>query len=322
MVLAGGTAMLRNMQPDDRLYNVAPMSHIIGLGGMLLAAIWAGATAELVAQFKPDHLAAAVQEDRVSYIMGVPTIFARVLDYAKAHQISLNSKRLRYLAVGGMPLDSILKQQIEDAFGIVVGNSYGMTEICPVTRPPGTTVGDSVGQVQPGMELRLVREDGQDVAVGETGEIWAKGPNLMLGYYRDEQATESVKRPDGFFNTGDLGRMDSHGNLSLVGRTKDLIIRSGFNVYPVEIESVLLKFPGVAFAAVVGRPVAGNEEIIAYVQPSPGRLIDLPEIEAWAHENLSPYKRPAEIILANELPIGPSGKIAKSKLKEQWSGKA
>ncbi|MCW0193084.1 MAG: fatty acid--CoA ligase family protein, partial [Rhodococcus sp.] len=227
----------------------------------------------------------------------------------------LRSNRLRFIAVGGMPLDLTLKAQIEDAFGLEIGNSYGMTEISPITRSPGATVGRTVGVPQPGIEIRIVREDGKDAAVGEPGEIWVRGPNLMLGYYKNELANNEVRRPDGFMTTGDIGSMDEDGNLSLVGRTKDVIIRSGFNVYPVEVEAVLSQVPGVALVAVVGRTVDGNEDVIAYVQPTAGRHLDVAELEAWARENLTAYKRPREIILTNELPIGPTGKILKSKLK-------
>jgi acyl-CoA synthetase (AMP-forming)/AMP-acid ligase II len=287
---------------------------------MLTTAIWAGGTTELVAQFRADKFVEALKADRVTYVMGVPTIFSRLLDFARANSVSLKSNRLRFIAVGGMPLDLTLKAQIEDAFGLEVGNSYGMTEIAPITRSSGGTIGRTVGVVQPGIEVRIVREDGEDAAIGETGEIWVKGPNLMLGYYRNDAANNEVRRPGDFITTGDIGSMDRDGNLSLVGRTKDVIIHSGFNVYPIEVEAVLSQVPGVALAAVVGRMVDGNEDVIAFVQPVPGHKLDIVELDAWAKKNLTPYKRPKEIILTNELPIGPTGKILKSKLKESAAG--
>lgn len=315
MYMGGNMAELRKITSDDMFYNIAPLSHVIGLGAMLTTAIWAGGTTELVTQFRPDNFVAALQANRITYVMGVPTIFARVLEYAKVNGLSLRSDRLRFIAVGGMPLDLTLKSQIEEAFGLEIGNSYGMTEISPITRSPGATVGRTVGVTQPGITIRIMREDGQSAAINEPGEIWVKGPNLMLGYYKNDAANEDVRRPDGFMTTGDIGSVDQHGNLSLVGRTKDVIIRSGFNVYPIEVEAVLSQVPGVALVAVVGRAVDGNEEVIAYVQPAAGRQLDVAELDAWARENLTAYKRPKEIILTNELPIGPTGKILKSKLK-------
>jgi acyl-CoA synthetase (AMP-forming)/AMP-acid ligase II len=315
MYMGGNMAELRNITTDDIFYNIAPVSHVIGIGAMLTTAIWAGGTTELVAQFRADKFVEALKADRITYVMGVPTIFARLLDYARTNNVSLKSSRLRFIGVGGMPLDLTLKAQIEDAFGLVVGNSYGMTEIAPITRSRGGTIGRTVGIVQPGINLRIVREDGEDAAIGEAGEIWVKGPNLMLGYYKNDAANNDVRRPGGFISTGDLGLMDQDGNLSLVGRTKDVIIHSGFNVYPVEVEAVLSQVRGVALVAVVGRMVEGNEEVIAFVQPIAGHKLDVAELEAWARTNLTPYKRPKEIILTNELPIGPTGKILKSKLR-------
>jgi acyl-CoA synthetase (AMP-forming)/AMP-acid ligase II len=315
MYMGGNMAELRNITADDMFYNITPVSHVIGIGAMLTTAIWAGASTELLPQFRPELFVAALQANRISYVMGVPTIFSRLLDYARNKNISLRSDRLRFIAVGGMPLDLTLKAQIEAAFGLEIGNSYGMTEIAPITRSAGSTIGKSVGVVQPGIDVRIVRKDGSDAAVGEPGEIWVKGPNLMLGYYNNPSANDAVGRADGFMTTGDLGSMDPDGNLSLVGRTKDVIIRSGFNVYPVEVEAVLSQMPGVALVAVIGRVVDGNEEVIAYVQPTAGSRLDVAALSEWARANLTPYKRPREIIITDQLPIGPTGKILKSKLK-------
>jgi acyl-CoA synthetase (AMP-forming)/AMP-acid ligase II len=138
----------------------------------------------------------------------------------------------------------------------------------------------------------------------------------MLGYYRNEAATQAVLREGGSLLTGDLGRMDEEGSLYIVGRSKDLIIRSGFNVYPVEVEGVLSLFPGVAVAAVVGREISGNEEVVAFVQPAPGHMLDLEKLTGWVSERLAPYKRPSEIIIKADLPIGPTGKVFKTRLKQ------
>jgi acyl-CoA synthetase (AMP-forming)/AMP-acid ligase II len=172
-----------------------------------------------------------------------------------------------------------------------------------------------VGELQPGVEIRIVKDDGTDAGVGESGEIWARGPCLMLGYYRNEPATQAVMR-NGFMATGDLAKMDGEGRLYIVGRSKEMIIRSGFNVYPVEVESVLSLFPGVAQVAVVGRSVPGNEEVVAFVQPVPGQALDIQALSQWAHDRLAPYKRPAEIIVNAELPVGPTGKIFKTRLRQ------
>jgi long-chain acyl-CoA synthetase len=307
---------VRKITKEDSFYNSSPVSHAIGLGTVLMTAFWAGASAELVARFTAKHFVEALKDERITGVTAVPTLFARILEFAEQNGVSLRSKRLRIIATAGAPLDLTLKARIEEAFGLKMGQSYGMTECNPVARSPGGVDTNEVGEVQPGVEVRIVREDGQDAASGESGEIWVKGPPRMLGYYRNEAATNSVMRSGGWLATGDLGRMEEDGKLYIVGRSKELIIRSGFNVYPVEVESVLSMHPGVAQVAVVGREVPGNEEVVAFVQPAPGVAVDVEELSKWAAERLAPYKRPAEIILSPELPVGPTGKIFKVRLKQ------
>jgi long-chain acyl-CoA synthetase len=322
LYMGANMAELRKVTSDDAFYNSSPVSHAIGLGTVLMTAFWAGAVVELVARFTPEHFIGALREERVSSVTAVPTLFARILDYAEANRLSLRSRRLRLIATAGAPLDLALKARIEDAFGIGMGNSYGMTECNPIARSASAVETNEVGALQPGIEIRLVREDGSDAAADESGELWARGPTRMLGYYRNETATSAVLRDGGWLATGDLARMDERGCLFIVGRTKDLIIRSGFNVYPAEVEGVLALFPGVAQAAVVGRTVADNEEVIAFVQPVPGHALDVDKLSQWAKARLAPYKRPAEIIVKNELPIGPTGKIFKIRLKQLAAGEA
>jgi acyl-CoA synthetase (AMP-forming)/AMP-acid ligase II len=165
------------------------------------------------------------------------------------------------------------------------------------------------------MEIRIVAE-GRDVAQGEIGEIWVRGPSLMDGYFGDPQATESVMRPGGWLATGDLGRRDAAGHLEIAGRIKELIIHSGFNVYPAEVEAVLNAHPAVQQAAVVGRRTAdGNEEVIAFVQPRSEARVSPEEIRSFAAQRLAPYKKPAAVIMLAQLPVGPTGKVLKRDLQ-------
>jgi long-chain acyl-CoA synthetase len=313
--MGANMAKLRRITAADAFYNSSPISHAIGLGTVLMTAFWAGASAELVARFTSAHFVEALKAERITAVTAVPTLFARILEYAEAKGISLRSRRLRIIATAGAPLDLALKARVEEAFGLRMGNSYGMTECNPVARSAGGVETNEVGELQPGIEIRIVGEDGRDVGAEQSGEIWARGPTCMLGYYRNQVATEAAMRGD-WLATGDLARMDDQGRLYIVGRSKDLIIRSGFNVYPVEVESVLSLFPGVASVAVVGRDVPGNEEVVAFVQPLPGQVLGVDELSQWAHERLAPYKRPSEIFIKSELPIGPTGKIFKIRLKQ------
>jgi long-chain acyl-CoA synthetase len=320
--MGANMAELRKITGDDTFYNSSPVSHAIGLGTVLMTAFWAGASVELVARFMPRHFIDALHEGRITAVTAVPTLFARILEYAEARQLSLRSRRLRLIATAGAPLDLTLKSRIEDAFGLRMGNSYGMTECNPIARSAAGVESNEVGELQPGVEIRLVREDGSDAQADASGELWARGPTRMLGYYRNEAATQAALRAGGWLATGDIARIDAQGRLYIVGRSKDLIIRSGFNVYPVEVEAVLSLFPGIAEVAVVGRNVQDNEEVVAFVQPAPGHALDVQALMRWASDRLAPYKRPSEIIVKAELPIGPTGKIFKIRLKQMAASEA
>lgn len=316
MFTGASNCVSRNITQDDRLYIVAPLSHSIGLSSNLLAAAWAGATSLLPSRFDPAHLAQALQDDKVTFLVAVPQVYGRLLDYAQEHGLNLRSTALRITGVGGAPLDASLKKRVTDTFGLPFGNGYGATEMVPITRvPDGVEAEDNViGEAQPGVEIRIVRPDGSDADTGEVGEMWARGPSLMAGYYRDEAATADVMRPGNWLATGDLCLRDPNGNYRIVGRIKEVIIRSGFNVYPTEVEGVLNTHPAIAASAVVGRSVEGNEEVVAYVQLLPGRETDAGELHVFLRDNLAAYKVPSEIVI-HQLPIGPTGKILKSALR-------
>ena len=173
----------------------------------------------------------------------------------------------------------------------------------------------SVGEVIPGVTVRTVDSNGHDVSVGEHGDLWIRGPNVMKGYYNDPELTGKAII-DGWLRSGDIGRLDADGALFIVGRSKELIIRSGFNVYPVEVEAALNSHPAVSQSAVVGRAVTDNEEVIAFVELKPGKQATADEISMHVAGQLSPYKRPSEIIIMPVLPAAPTGKILKNKLKE------
>ena len=172
---------------------------------------------------------------------------------------------------------------------------------------------NSVGPMFPGVESRLVGPDRQPVPAGEVGELWVRGPNVMKGYYRAPDETAAAIDAEGWFNTRDLARFED-GNLFIVGRTKDLIIRFGFNVYPAEVEAVLNGHPGVVQSAVLGRSVEGNEEVIAFVQLVSGSSVTATDLAEYAAQHLAPYKRPSQILILSTLPMTASGKIAKSDL--------
>jgi long-chain acyl-CoA synthetase len=174
----------------------------------------------------------------------------------------------------------------------------------------------SVGKVLPGVEVQLVGPDEKPVAQGEVGEVWVRGPNIMKGYYRAPEETSAAVNPDGWFNSRDLGRLEN-GYLFIVGRTKELIIRFGENVYPAEVEAVLNAYPGVVRSAVIGRTVEGTqggEEVIAYVQLAKPSTLSEADLAQHAAHHLAPYKRPSHILLVDSMPLTPTGKVIKGEL--------
>ena len=306
-------------EPTDKVYCVLPISHIVGLSAILIASLMAGATVQLVPRFDPAALVAAIANNGITLLFGVPATFQRLLEYKVVAGIDkLPRGKLRRLAVAGAPLDVTLKSKIEAEFGLPLRNGYGITECAPAiaaVQAEAPRSDDAVGSLITGIDARLVGPDGRTVAPGEVGELHVRGPNVMRGYYRDPERTAGVIDPDGWFNTGDLARFDGD-TLYIVGRTKELIIRSGFNVYPAEVEAVLNEHPEVVQSAVTGRSVPGNEEVVAYVQLLPGSAVTPADLMAHAARLLTPYKRPSEIVMVDALPAASTGKILKYRLAD------
>lgn len=320
---AGRSSFVRGARRDDHTYGVLPMSHVYGLTAVLLAALYRGARVELVPRFDPNAAARALAEDGITVFQGVPAIYAHLLGLAEARGAPLLAPALRVMSSGGAPLDPALKCAVEAMFGVLLINGYGLTETSPTIsvsrhQVPNDDVG--TGPPLPGVETRIVGPDGpgvQDLPAGEIGELWVRGGLVMRGYYRDPERTAEVLTPDGWFKTGDLAQMSPSGDLFIAGRLKELIIRSGFNVYPPEVEAAIASHPGVALAAVVGRAVPGNEEVVAFVQPSSPSALDLDDLKAHVDERLAPYKRPAEYIPREVLPLTAAGKVLKQALKSE-----
>jgi acyl-CoA synthetase (AMP-forming)/AMP-acid ligase II len=309
----------RSVTPADKAYCVLPISHIVGYSAILIASLMFGCTVQIAPRYDPAALAAAIAEDGITLLFGVPATYQRLLEYkAVAGIAKLPRGKLRSLAVAGAPLDLTLKSQIEAEFGLPLLNGYGITECAPgisSVRASAPRSDNAVGSLIAGIEARLVKPGGVAVAPGEIGELHVRGPNVMRGYYRAPEATATAIDRDGWFNTGDLARFDGDV-LFIVGRTKELIIRSGFNVYPAEVEAVLNEHPAVVQSAVIGRAVTGNEEVVAFVQLLPGSSAKPADLMAHAAQELAPYKRPCEIIMLDALPAGSTGKILKHRLAE------
>jgi long-chain acyl-CoA synthetase len=317
------SGVLRGIGPADRIYGVLPMSHIVGFSIVLISTLMSGATVQLAPKYDPELLARAIAEEGVTVVYGVPATYQRLLAYKAQRGIAqLQRGRLRFLGVAGAPLDLDLKRRVEQEFGVQLSNGYGITECSPgiaAVRSDDPRNDESVGTVLPDVEARIRRLDGSPAAAGEVGELHVRGPNVMLGYYKAPDLTANVIDRDGWFNTGDLARFEGP-HLFIVGRTKEMIIRSGFNVYPAEVEAVLNSHELVVQSAVVGRAVDGNEEVVAFVQLLPGARLASAELMAYAGEQLTSYKRPGEIIVLEALPASSTGKILKHRLWEAARG--
>ena len=318
------TALMRGLTPDDSVYGVLPMSHIVGLSIGLVATLMFGATNVAVPKFDPAHLAQSLAAGEVTVLYGVPATYQRLLAHGATSgtttgRTRLAKGRLRAATVAGAPLDLTLKRRFEEEFDVALANGYGITECSPSisgVRANDPRSDETVGRIIPGIETRVVRTDGQAAADGEVGELHVRGPNVMLGYYRAKDLTDKAIDPDGWFATGDLVRFDG-AYLYVVGRAKEMIIRSGFNVYPAEVEAVISEHPAVLQCAVVGRSVDSNEEVIAFVQLMPSATATSDDIRSHAAAQLTAYKRPSHVVILDTLPAGSTGKILKHLLKER-----
>jgi acyl-CoA synthetase (AMP-forming)/AMP-acid ligase II len=316
-LLFSARIMSAHRDRTDKAYCVLPISHIVGFSSILIASLMAGATVQLVPRYDPAALVAAIVNDGITLMFGVPATYQRLLEYKAVAGIEkLPRGRLRRLAVAGAPLDLSLKSKIEAELNLPLGNGYGITECAPAiagVRAETPRADDAAGSLITGIEARLVGPGSRTVEPGEVGELHVRGPNVMRGYYRAPEATAAVIDADGWFDTGDLARFDGD-ILFIVGRTKELIIRSGFNVYPSEVEAVLNEHPAVVQSAVIGRAVPGNEEVVAYVQLLRGSTATSADLLAHTARLLAPYKRPSEIIVVDALPAASTGKILKHRL--------
>src|SRR5712672_3287179 len=318
LISAKSTAHFRMMDAGDKVYVVLPISHIVGIS-LLIMTLMVGGTVRLVSKYDPAALAKAITEEGMTILSGVPATYQRLLEYkAVAGLKHLDPGSLRLITVAGAPLDLDLKSRVEREFGLPLSNGYGITECSPGisgVRFDAPRSDQAVGTVLPGVEARIRTIDGIPVGNGEVGELHVRGRNVMRGYYRAADLTAKAIDSEGWFNTGDLARFDGDC-LYIVGRTKEMIIRSGFNVYPAEIEAVLNSHGSAVQPPLVARAVNGNEEVVAFVQLMEGSRIKPSDLMAFVSPQLTSCKRPSEIIVLDALPGTSTGKILKHKLAE------
>jgi long-chain acyl-CoA synthetase len=320
LFVADVSARIRSLKPEDRLYGILPMSHAVGLSVVLLGALHSGTTLYLSPRFDPVAALATLEKEHLTIMLGAPAMFSLLLEYTKMKGISsVVFPALRIISSSGAPLHAAVKADVEKLFGLPLHNGYGVTECSPnisqatVEKPRTDT---SVGRVLPGVEVTFIGLNGLAVPEGEVGELRVRGPNVMKGYYRAPEETAAAIDEEGWFNTRDLARLED-GYLFIVGRTKELIVRFGFNVYPAEVEAVLNNHSQVVRSAVIGRTVEGvdgGEEVIAFVQAAPESSLTAEDMAEHAARHLAPYKRPSRILLVPTMPLTPTGKVMKEEL--------
>jgi len=302
---------------DDVVMGCLPLFHVFGLTCGLNGTVFAGGMLTLLPRFEPRKAIEIIERDAVTVFQGVPTMYSALLSVAD--QAPPGAMRtLRTCVSGGAALPVQVLADFEKAFGCTVLEGYGLSESSPAAafnhpnrpRKPG-----SIGTPIEGVEMRVVDLDGVEVPQGEAGQIQIRGHNVMKGYWNLPEATKETITADGWLNTGDVGRVDEDGYFYIVDRTKDMIIRGGYNVYPREIEEVLYEHPAVAEAAVIGIPHDSlGEEVGAAVALKKGAAVTADELRDYVKARVAAYKYPRLVWLVDALPKGPTGKLLKREI--------
>ena len=302
----------------DVLLHALPIFHVHGLFVALNTALISAATVIFLPKFDPDQALALLPEATV--MMGVPTFYTRLLEHPGLTREAVRTMRL--FISGSAPLLPDTFQQWEARTGHVILERYGMTETGMNTSNPltGERVAGSVGFPLPGVELRIAGEGGQVLGTDEVGVIEVRGPNVFKGYWRMPEKTKEEFRADGFFVTGDVGKVDARGYVHIVGRAKDLIISGGYNIYPKEIELLIDGMDGVVESAVVGVPHPDfGESVVAVIRRRAGADLTAERVVALAKENLANFKVPKRVVFVDDLPRNTMGKVQKNLLRQEYA---
>lgn len=296
------------------LLGVIPMFHVFGINLVLHLGLLLGATIVLEDYVDPVRTLQLIRNHEATVVAGAPALWQHLVD-AGAEASDVATVEMAVSGAAGLP--GTLAVTVSDRLGLILHDGYGMTESSAVG---ASTLGmddppiGSVGHLLPGLEARVVDQDDHDCLVGDPGELWLRGPMISPGYW-GETGPHASRTEDGWLRTGDQAVVDVDGCLAIVGRKKDLIIVSGFNVFPAEVEAAIMSHPAVAQVGVVGEPSESTgEAVVAFIVPAEGETLD--EAEIWAHceERLARYKIPHRFVFAPSLPLGPTGKLRRNRL--------
>jgi HIP---CoA ligase len=319
LAVARAWADCGRLTAGDRYLVVNPFFHTFGFKAGLLACLVTGAALVPQAVFDAGQAMRLIEAERITVLPGAPTIYQMILDHPERGARDLSSLRLAVTGAADVPVALVERMRRELGFDVVL-TAYGLTEavVATMCRPGDSpqTVARTSGRAAAGFEVRIAGSSGSGAA--HPGEILLRGPNLMLGYLDDPDATKAAIDDDGWLHTGDAGRLDAAGYLAITGRIKDMYICGGFNVYPAEVEQVLARLDGVAEAAVVGRPDPRLGEVgRAYLVTRPGHVLAEADVLAFCRQRLANYKVPRQVIFRDALPRNASGKVLKRVLREE-----
>ena len=305
----------------DRYLVVNPFFHSFGFKAGILACLASGAVIVPQLVYDAGRAMRLIEAERITVFPGAPTIYQTILDHPGLASRDLSSLRLAVTGAATVPVALVERMRRELSFDTVL-TAYGLTEavVATMCRPGDDpdTVAHTSGRAAAGFEIRVAGPDGSALPPGEPGEIALRGPNVMLGYLDDPAATRAAVDTDGWLHTGDIGRLDERGYLTITDRLKDMYICGGFNVYPAEVEQVLARLDGVAESAVIGVPDARLGEVgKAFVVLRPGHALAEPDVLAWCRERLANYKVPRMVEFRADLPRNPAGKPLKRVLREE-----
>ncbi|MEV8548077.1 AMP-binding protein [Streptomyces sp. NPDC051572] len=313
---------LHHTGENDRVIAILPFFHIFGLTALVNSALRRGATVYVHARFDLDTFLTSLERDRITHAYVAPPVMLALAKHPAVANLDLS--HLRRIICAAAPLDAGVQRAVADRLGVEVGQGYGMTELSPVSHLHADGDLDEpascVGQLLPSTQARLVDPvTGLDVAAGEAGEVWIRGPQVMKGYFGRQEATDATVDADGWLHTGDIGRVDEDGNWFIVDRVKELIKYKGYQVAPAELEAILVNHPGIADAAVIGvNDEDGNEIPKAFVVPAPGAAdITGDEVMTYVEGQVAPYKKIRRVEFIEAVPKAASGKILRRELRER-----
>ncbi len=305
----------------DRYLLVYPLFHTAGLKSGLVASLLTGTTLLPHLVFDTPSVMATVQEEQITMLPGPPAIYQTILN-ADISQYDFSSLRLAVTGAAVVPVELVVQMREQLGLESVV-TGYGLTEttgivsMCRHDDDP-EIIAHTSGRPIPGVEMKIVDADGNEVPTGEQGEIVARGFQVMIGYFDNPEATAETIDADGWLHTGDVGYVDGANNVTITDRIKDMFIVGGFNAYPAEIEGLMLDHPDLAQVAIVGVPDARMGEVgMAFVVPTAGHTVDPDEVLAWAREHMANFKVPRHLEVVDVLPLNASGKVLKFELRER-----